>query len=203
MTIQQIYYAIVISEMGSLNKAAEQLYISQPSLTSAVKELEKSVGITIFNRTGRGVTLTNDGREFLMYARQLYSQYEQLQQRYARSETVKKKFSISTQHYSFAVKAFVEMAKQFDTRQYEFSIMEERTREVIADVSTARSEIGILYLSDFNRQAVTKLLRMNELEFHPLINCQAYVYLWKGHPLAGQKSICFADLQDYPCLQFD
>ena len=203
MTIQQIYYAIVISEMGSLNKAAEQLYISQPSLTSAVKELEKSVGITIFNRTGRGVTLTNDGREFLMYARQLYSQYEQLQQRYARSETVKKKFSISTQHYSFAVKAFVEMAKQFDTRQYEFSIMEERTREVIADVSTARSEIGILYLSDFNRQAVTKLLRMNELEFHPLINCLAYVYLWMGHPLAGQKSICFADLQDYPCLQFD
>ena len=203
MTIQQIYYAIVISETGSLNKAAEHLYISQPSLTSAMKELEKSVGITIFNRTGRGVTLTNDGREFLMYARQLYSQYDQLQQRYAKSETVKKKFSISTQHYSFAVKAFVEMAKQFDTRQYEFSIMEERTREVISDVSTARSEIGILYLSDFNRAAVTKLLRMNELEFHPLINCQAYVYLWKGHPLAEKKTICFEDLQDYPCLQFD
>ena len=203
MTIQQIYYAIVISETGSLNKAAEHLYISQPSLTSAMKELEKSVGITIFNRTGRGVTLTNDGREFLMYARQLYSQYDQLQQRYAKSETVKKKFSISTQHYSFAVKAFVEMAKQFDTRQYEFSIMEERTREVISDVSTARSEIGILYLSDFNRAAVTKLLRMNELEFHPLINCQAYVYLWKGHPLAAKKTICFEDLQDYPCLQFD
>ncbi|MBR4445120.1 MAG: LysR family transcriptional regulator [Solobacterium sp.] len=203
MTIQQIYYAIVISEMGSLNKAAEQLYISQPSLTSAVKELEKSVGITIFNRTGRGVTLTNDGREFLMYARQLYSQYEQLQQRYASSENVKKKFSVSTQHYSFAVKAFVEMAKQFDTRQYEFSIMEERTREVIQDVAASRSEIGILYLSDFNRQAVMKILRVNELEFHPLITCQAYVYLHKSHPLAERTSISFADLQDYPCLQFD
>ncbi len=203
MTIQQIYYAIVISETGSINKAAEKLYISQPSLTSAIQELEKSVGIQIFNRTGRGVTLTNDGKEFLLYARQVYSQYEQLQDRYSGSEKIRKKFGVSTQHYSFAIKAFVEMVKKFDTTEYEFAIMEERTREVIDDAASARSEIGILYLSDFNRSAINKLLRTNNLEFHHLIDCQAYVYIYKDHPLAKRKSIRLSQLQEYPCLQFD
>lgn len=203
MTIQQIYYAIVISETGSINKAAEQLYISQPSLTSAVQELEKSIGIQIFNRTGRGVTLTRDGAEFLLYARQVYSQYENLQNRYAGTAEIRKKFAVSTQHYSFAVKAYVEMVKKFDTKEYEFAIMEERTREVIADVANIRSEIGILYLSDFNRSAITKLLRTNSLEFHHLIDCEAYVYIYKDHPLAKRKSIRLAQLADYPCLQFD
>ena len=203
MTIQQIYYAIVVAEAGSINKAAETLYISQPSLTSAIQELEKSAGITIFNRSGRGVTLTNDGREFLLHARQVYSQYEQLQNRYSADGNIKKKFAVSTQHYSFAVKAYVEMVKQFDTTEYEFAIMEERTREVISDVSTMRSEIGILYLSEFNRSAITKLLRTNSLEFHHLIDCQAYVYIYRKHPLAKKKSIQLSELQDYPCLQFD
>ncbi|MBQ9327362.1 MAG: LysR family transcriptional regulator [Solobacterium sp.] len=203
MTIQQIYYAIVISETGSINKAAETLYISQPSLTSALQELEKSIGITIFNRSGRGVTVTNDGKEFLQYARQVYNQYEQLQERYGAGGHLKKKFSVSTQHYSFAIKAFVEMVKKFDTREYEFSIMEERTKEVISDVSNARSELGILYLSDFNRSVIGKLLRANGLEFHHLIDCNAYVYVYREHPLARQKSIKFSQLEDYPCLSFD
>lgn len=203
MTIQQIYYAITVSECGSINKAAEMLYISQPSLTSAIQELEKSIGIQIFNRTGRGVTVTNDGREFLLYARQVYSQYEQLRSRYSGDEKIRKKFAVSTQHYSFAIKAFVEMVKKFDTTEYDFAIMEERTKEVIADVAGIRSEIGILYLSDFNRSAITKLLRTNSLEFHHLIDCQAYVYIYKDHPLAKKKSITLSQLQEYPCLQFD
>ncbi|MDO4414470.1 MAG: LysR family transcriptional regulator [Erysipelotrichaceae bacterium] len=203
MTIQQILYAIVIAEKGSINKAAETLYISQPSLTSAVQELEKSIGIQIFNRSGRGVTLTNDGREFLLYARQVYSQYENLENRYSNKEQIKKKFAVSTQHYSFAIKAYVEMVKKFDTAEYEFAIMEERTREVISDVANIRSEIGILYLSDFNRSAITKILRTNNLEFHHLIDCQAYVYIYKDHPLAKRKSIRLDQLYDYPCLQFD
>ena len=203
MTIQQIYYAIVIAETGSINKAAETLYISQPSLTSAVQELEKSIGIQIFNRTGRGVTLTNDGKEFLLYARQVYSQYENLQSRYSPGGQIKKKFAVSTQHYSFVIKAYVEMVKKFDTSEYEFAVMEERTREVIADVANMRSEIGILYLSDFNSSAITKLLRTNSLEFHHLIDCEAYVYIHKNHPLAKRKSIRLEQLQDYPCLQFD
>ena len=203
MTIQQIYYAIVISETGSINKAAEKLYISRPSLTSAIQELEKSIGIQIFNRTGRGVTLTNDGAEFILYARQVYSQYENLEERYSNGQQIRKKFAVSTQHYSFAIKAYVEMVKKFDTKEYEFAIMEERPREVIAAVAGIRSEIGILYLSDFNRSAITKLLRTNNLEFHHLIDCEAYVYIYKDHPLAKKKSIRLDQLADYPCLQFD
>ena len=203
MTLQQLKYAIIISEMGSLNKASEVLYIAQPSLTSSIQELEKELGITIFNRSARGVTLTNDGEEFIQYARQVILQYERLLEKYGKSETIKKKFGISTQHYSFAVKSFVEMVKQFDTGEYEFAIRETKTREVIDDVSAGRSEVGILYLSDFNRKAIEKLLRANNLEFHHLIDCDAYVYLWKGHPLASKKSIRFEELADYPCLSFE
>ena len=163
MTIQQLNYAIIISEMGSLNKASEVLYIAQPSLTSAIQELEKELGITIFNRSARGVTLTNDGEEFIQYARQVVQQYDRLLEKYGKADSVKKKFGISTQHYSFAVKSFVEMVKQFDTGEYEFAIRETKTREVIDDVSAGRSEVGILYLSDFNRKAIEKLLRANSL----------------------------------------
>ena len=196
-------YIITISENGSLNKAAEVLFITQPSLTSAVRELEKELGITLFNRGGKGVTLTNDGTEFLQYARQVVAQYDRLLEKYGRSGTLRKKFGISTQHYSFAVKSFVEMVKQFDTDEYEFAIRETKTSEVIEDVTTGKSEVGILYLSDFNRKAIGKFLKTNQLEFHPLIQCEPYVYLWKGHPLAKQKSIRLAELRDYPCLSFE
>ncbi|MBO5564722.1 MAG: LysR family transcriptional regulator [Lachnospiraceae bacterium] len=203
MTFQQLHYVIVISETGSINKASEVLYISQPSLTAAVQELEKDIGIKIFQRSGRGVTLTNDGREFLLHAREVYAQYEQLVEKYEHNENLKAKFSVSTQHYSFAVKAFVELVKKSDTSKYEFAIMETKTRDVISDVATLKSEIGILYLSNFNRTAIQKLLRSNRLEFTPLIHCQAYVYLWKGHPLAKKRSIRFEELSEYPCVAFD
>ena len=203
MTIQQLKYIIAISENGSLNKAAEALFMTQPSLTSAVRELEKELGITIFNRGGKGVTLTNDGTEFLQYARQVVAQYERLLEKYGKGGTLRKKFGISTQHYSFAVKSFVEMVKQFDTEEYEFAIRETKTADVIEDVTTGKSEVGILYLSDFNRKAIGKFLKSNQLEFHSLIQCEPYVYLWKGHPLAKQKSIRLAELRDYPCLSFE
>lgn len=203
MTIQQLNYVITISEKGSLNKAAEVLYVTQPSLTSAVRELEKELGITLFNRGGKGVTLTNDGAEFIQYARQVVAQYDRLLEKYGKGGNLRKKFGISAQHYSFAVKSFVEMVKQFDTDEYEFAIRETRTREVIEDVTTGRSEIGILFLSGFNRKAIGKFLKSSQLEFHPLIECEPYVYLWKGHPLAGQKSIRLEELRDYPCLSFE
>ncbi|WP_434310522.1 LysR family transcriptional regulator [Hominifimenecus sp. rT4P-3] len=203
MTLQQLHYVITIAEVGSLNKAAEILYMAQPSLTSSMQELERELGITIFYRSGRGVSLTQDGAEFLLYARQVYNQYESLMDKYGKSQNLKRKFGVSTQHYSFAVKAFVELVKRFDTSQYEFAIRETKTRDVILDVGTLRSEIGILYLSDFNRAAINKLLRTGNLEFHHLIDCQAYVYLWSGHPLAQNKSICFDELKDYPCLSFE
>ena len=203
MTLQQIYYALTISQTGSLNKAAEILYVAQPSLTGAMQELEKELGITIFHRSGRGVSLTNDGLEFITYAREIYHQYETLMSKYGKAGKRKKKFGVSTQHYSFAVNSFVEMVKQFDTEEYEFAIRETKTKEVIDDVITSRSEIGILYLSDFNRQALEKLFRANGLEFHRLITCDAYVYLWTEHPLAGRQSIRFEELSDYPCLSFE
>lgn len=203
MTLQQLYYVITISQAGSLNKAAEILYITQPSLTSAVQELEKELGITLFYRSGRGVSLTNDGAEFLFHARQVYYQYEALMDKFGKAQNYKKKFGVSTQHYSFAVKAFVELVKGFDTSEYEFAIRETKTREVIQDVANMRSEVGILYLSEFNQAAINKLLRNCSLEFHHLIDCQAYVYLWAGHPLAKCESISFEQLKDYPCLSFE
>lgn len=203
MTLQQLNYVITISETGSLNKAAEVLYVAQPSLTSAIKELEKELGVPIFHRSGKGVTLTNDGMEFLLHARQIYQQYEALLDKFGKPGARKKKFGVSTQHYSFVVKAFVEMVKRFDTKEYEFAMRETKTYDVINDVSTLKSEIGILFLSDFNRKIITKLLSANHLEFHRLIDCQAYVYLWRGHPLAGRSSITFAELDDYPCLSFE
>jgi DNA-binding transcriptional LysR family regulator len=177
--------------------------VSQPSLTSALRELEKELGIIIFNRSGRGVTLTNDGTEFIRYAQDIVSQYSRLMEKYGKDGTRKKKFGISTQHYSFAVKSFVEMVRHFDMAEYEFAIRETKTREVIEDVTTGRSEIGILYKSDFNGKVIDKLLNAANLEFHRLIECRAYVYLWKGHPLAGRNSIRIEDLEDYPALSFE
>ena len=203
MTLQQIYYTIKISETGSMNKAAEILYVAQPSLSGAIHDLEDELGITIFHRSGRGVTLTNDGVEFLAYARQVYSQYEALLDKYGDSGKRKKKFGVSTQHYSFIVKSFVEMVKQFDTEEYEFAVRETKTKEVIEDVSTLKSEIGILYLSNFNQAAISKILKSNGLEFHKLIDCSVYAYLWKGHLLAKEPSLKLEQLCKYPCLSFE
>ncbi len=203
MTLQQILYVITISEYGSMNKAAEMLYISQPTLTSAVKELENEVGINIFQRTGKGTVPTAEGEEFLIYARQLYQQYELLNERYIHSGNIKRKFGVSSQHYSFAVKAFVETVKQFDMQKYEFAMREEKTADVINDVSNLKSEIGLLYLNEFNKKIIGKMLRDNQLEFYKLIDCKAYVYIWKGHPLAKNSSISFSQLTDYPCLSFE
>ena len=203
MTLQQLSYAIAISEAGSLNKASEVLYVSQPSLTESVKELEKELGITIFIRSGRGVTLTPEGSDFILYARQVINDYSELVERFDSTKNFKKKFGVSTQHYSFAVKAFVELVRDNDTSRYELAIRETRTQQVISDVANLKSEIGIIYLSEFNKRAIGKLLRTANLEFHPLINCDAYVYLWSGHPLAKKKSISFEDLKDYPCLSFE
>ena len=203
MTLTQLHYIITIAETKSFNKAAEQLYVSQPSLTSAMKELEKELGITLFYRSGRGVTLTNDGTEFLLYAKQIYGQYESVLEKYGKGGSYKKKFGVSTQHYSFVVKAFVDMAKEFDMSKYEFAIRETKTAEVLSDVSTMKSEIGVLYLCDFNRKSMEKLMKSAGLEFHHLIDCQAYVYIWKNHPLASESSISFAELEGYPCLSFE
>lgn len=203
MTLQQINYVVAITETGSMSKAAERLYLSQPTLTSSVHDLEEELGFQIFNRSRKGVTLTAEGTEFLPYARQLLGQYTDLAERYGLSSNRKWEFAVSTQHYSFAVKAFVELTKQFDDAEYQMALRETKTLDVIKDVSCLRSEIGILYLDEYNRKAIEKLLRDNELDFHSLILCDAYVYLWKGHPHADKSSISFEALTPYPCISFE
>lgn len=201
MTLQQIRYCLTIAETGSMNRSAEKLYVTQPALTGAIQELETELAITIFNRTNRGVTLTNEGRRFLHYARQIYQQYELMEQEYLRPK--KRVFGVSTQHYSFVTKAFVDTARQFDASRFEYAIRETRTVDVIHDVAQGRSAIGVLFRSRHNRMVLNKMLSENRLEFHPLIQCSAYVYLWRGHPLAKNASISMEELQDYPCLCFE
>lgn len=203
MTLQQIHYALTISELGSMNRASERLFVSQPTLTKALKELEAELGITIFRRTSRGVSQTNEGTEFLMHARQLYQQYELICERYGDASSIKRRFCVSAQHYSFAVNAFVETVKRFDLLKYEYAIRETRTYDVISDVGTLRSEIGILYINDFNRKMLEKLFRDFDIEFHHLIKCSPYVYIARSNPLAEQDVITLEDLEPYPCLAFE
>lgn len=203
MTLQQLRYAIAIADCNSMNKAAQSLFISQPSLSASIRDLENEIGITIYKRTNRGITITPEGDEFLGYARQVAEQYELINQRYVDKKSVKKKFSVSTQHYSFAVKAFVEMVKQFGMDEYEFAVHETKTYEVIENVKNFKSELGILYLNDFNRKVITKILKENNLVFKELFQCKTYVYLWKGNPLAQKDLITMEDLEEYPCLSFD
>lgn len=203
MTLSQLRYAITVSDAKSMNEAAKRLFISQPSLSSSIKDLEEETGIDIFRRTNRGISLTPDGEEFIGYARQVVEQYQLIEARYIQKEEVKKKFSVSMQHYTFAVNAFVEMVKQFGMDEYEFAIHETKTNDVIEDVRNFRSEIGILYINDFNRKVLSKIFKDNNLEFHELLPCKIYVYLWKGHPLASKSEIALEELSEYPCLSFE
>ena len=203
MTLTQLKYVITIADTGSMNEAAKLLFISQPSLSLALKELENEIGLELFKRTNRGVTVTPEGEEFLGYARQVVEQYQLVEDRYIEKKDVKKKFSVSMQHYTFAVKAFVEMVKQFGMDEYEFAVYETRTYDVLMDVKNFKSELGILYRNDFNAKVLNKLMKDNNLEFHDLFSCGTYVYLWKDHPLADKTEITMEELKEYPCLSFD
>jgi DNA-binding transcriptional LysR family regulator len=203
MTIAQLKYAIEVASSNSMNEAAGKLFISQPSLSASIKELETETGVDLFRRTNRGICITPEGEEFIGYARQVVQQYELIEAKYISKENQKKKFSVSTQHYAFAVNAFAQMVKQFGMDEYEFAIYETRTNDVIEDVKNFKSEIGILYLNEFNKRVLTKIFADNNLEFHPLLECGIYVYMWKGHPLAGQKEITLEQLEEYPCLSFE
>lgn len=202
MTLTQLKYAITVANASSMNEAARKLFISQPSLSTAIRELEAEIGLELFRRSNRGISITPEGEEFLGYARQMVEQYELIESKYISKVQPKKRFSVSMQHYTFAVNAFVEMVKQFGMDEYEFAVYETRTWDVIEDVKNFRSEIGILYLNDFNRQMLTKLFHENSLEFHELLDCGVYVYLWKGHPLADREEIALEELDEYPCLAF-
>ena len=185
-----------------MNEAAKQLFISQPSLSETMKELETEIGLDIFLRSNRGIVITPEGEEFLGYARQVTEQFGLLQSKYI-DKKVKEKFSVSTQHYTFAVKAFVETVKQIGMEQYEFAVHETTTISVIENVKNFKSEIGVLYENDFNEKVLNKMFKENGLEFVELFSCDTFVYLWSGHPLAKQDVITMEELDEYPCLSFD
>lgn len=202
MTLQQLKYALTIADCGSMNEAAKQLFISQPSLSETMKELETEIGLDIFLRSNRGIVITPEGEEFLGYARQVTEQFGLLKSKYI-DKKVKEKFSVSTQHYTFAVKAFVETVKQIGMEQYEFAVHETTTISVIENVKNFKSEIGVLYENDFNEKVLNKMFKENGLEFVELFSCDTFVYLWSGHPLAKQDVITMEELDEYPCLSFD
>ena len=202
MTLTQLRYIIAIADTGSMNEAAKQLFISQPSLSETMKELETEIGLDIFLRSNRGIVITPEGEEFLGYARQVTEQFGLLQSKYI-DKKVKEKFSVSTQHYTFAVKAFVETVKQIGMEQYEFAVHETTTISVIENVKNFKSEIGVLYENDFNEKVLNKMFKENGLEFVELFSCDTFVYLWSGHPLAKQDVITMEELDEYPCLSFD
>lgn len=203
MTLIQLKYIITVAEEKSMNEAAKRLFISQPSLSSAIKDIEEEIGFHVFKRSNKGVIVTSEGEEFIGYARQVVEQYTLLETKYIEKERVKKKFGVSTQHYTFAVNAFIEMVKQFGMEEYEFAIRETKTYEIIEDVKNFKSEIGILYLNEFNRNVLMKLFSECGLEFQPILDCPIYVYVWKGHPLAEKDEIALDELENYPCLSFE
>ncbi|MBE6002450.1 MAG: LysR family transcriptional regulator [Sarcina sp.] len=203
MTIQQIQYVMMIADAGSINSAAKELYISQSRLSGTVRELEQELGITLFLRNNRGIQVTPEGEEFLGYARQVMDQYRLMEEKYLRSGKRKARFSVSMQHYTFAVQAFIRTVRACGSDNYEFSVYETRTEEVIRNVQSLKSEVGVLYLNDFNRSVLTKIMRDSGVEFIPLVDCSISVYLWKGHPLAERREIGIEQLAPYPCISFD
>ncbi|MCL2202442.1 MAG: LysR family transcriptional regulator [Defluviitaleaceae bacterium] len=203
MTLQHLKYFIEIANCGSISKAAKNLYVTQPSLSSAVKDLEGEVGIELFSRTPKGISLTTDGIEFLGYARQVMEQASLLEQRYLHKKPSRRLCSISTQHYAFAVNAFVNMVKKSGADEYEFTLRETRTYEIIADVKNLRSELGILYMNTFNRKVIEKLLCENGLVFYPLFTAEPHVFISSANPLAAKEYVTTQDLADYPCLSFE
>ena len=203
MTLQQLKYIITVAETGTITEAANRLYITQPSLTNAIHELEKEMHIVIFNRTNKGITLSREGEDFLGYARQVLEQAAILEDKYKNGDGGKKQFCVSTQHYSFAVNAFVDLIKEYGQDAYDFSLRETQTYEIIEDVARMRSEIGILFLNDFNEAVLQKLLKSQDLEFHLLFVAKPHVFISRRHPLASKEVITNEELQQYPYLSFE
>lgn len=203
MTLQQLKYVITVANTGTITEAANRLFISQPSLTNAIHELEKEMNITIFNRTNKGISISKEGEDFLGYARQVLEQAAILEDKYKGGSGGKKQFCVSTQHYSFAVNAFVDLIKEYGQDEYDFSLRETQTYEIIEDVARMRSEIGILFLNDFNETVLDKILKSHELEFHPLFVARPHVFISRKHPLAGNAVITNEELEQYPYLSFE
>lgn len=203
MTLQQLKYAVAVAECGNVTAASQKIFISQPSLTTAIHELEKEIGITIFSRTNKGVVLTNEGDEFLGYARQVLEQASLLEEKYLGKMHKQTRFSVTCQHYSFAVNAFVDVIKEFGGSEYDYTLRESRTSKIIDDVSRLKSEIGILYMNRSNSEVISKLLKKNDLVFSELFTAKPHVFISKTNPLAKKEMISLEDLKAFPYLTYE
>lgn len=203
MRIQQLHYIVKIVETGSMNEAAKQLFITQPSLSNAVRDLEREMGIEIFIRNPKGITLTKDGVEFLSYARQILEQTALMEERYKSTDKNRELFSVSAQHYAFVVNAFVSLLKGADMSRYELFLRETRTYEIIDDVKNFRSEIGVLFLNSYNRDVLTKMFDDNHLTYTKLFTAQPHIFVSKTNPLAQKDRVSLEDLEDFPYLSYD
>lgn len=203
MTLQQLKYVAAVAEKGTISDAAKALFISQPSLTNSIKELENEMQITIFNRTNKGIIVSNVGNEFLAYARQVLEQADLLEEKFLNGKQQSPRFSVSTQHYSFAVNAFVDVIREFGGNQYDFTLRETQTYEIIEDVNRRISELGILYTSAKNEEVLMKLMKQNGLEFEELFVASPHVFISSKHPLAVKEILTLEELDEYPYLSFE
>lgn len=203
MTIQQLRYAAETAACESLSEAARRLYVSQPSLTKAIHDLEDEIGLSIFVRSNRGVAVSRDGEVFLRYARQVLDQMSLLERQYGPTRQVRPTFCVSTQHYAFAVNALVDLINACGGKVYDFRLRETQTYEIIEDVASCRSELGILYLDRFNESVLGKVLQERSLTFTPLLQAKPHVFLCRTHPLARRAAVSLEDMTSYPYLSFE
>ncbi len=203
MKLQQLRYVVKVAECGSITEASRRLFVSQPSITASIRDLENEMGVHIFERTNKGVIVSEEGETFLGYARQVLDQADLLEGKYKGTSEQVPHFSVSCQHYSFAVNAFVDVIREFDAARYDFTLREEQTHEIIEDVAHMKSELGILYLSEHNREVIERMLAANELVFEGLFCATPHVFVCAGHPLAGRSSVTLGDLEDYPFLSYE
>ncbi len=203
MTLQQLKYAIEIARSGSMNEAAKKLFISQPSLSNSIRELESELGVVIFDRTNRGISISSDGIEFLGYARQIIEQAEFIEDRYHGRKEKLMHFSISTQHYAFVVNAFTTLMREIETTQYEFNLRETKTYEIIDDVRTLRSDVGILYINELNSKVMNKIFSDSNLKFTPLFNANPHIIIRGNHPLVSKESVTTQDISQFPYITFE
>lgn len=203
MTLQQLTYLVTVAECGNITDAAERLFISQPSLSAAIHKLEKEMNVTAFVRSNKGITVTREGEELLSFARMLLEQASLMEEHFGAGKKRVPRFSLSCQHYSFAINAFVDLVKKYDADKYTFIIRETQTGEIIEDVATGKSELGILYLSENNETVISKMLNKNELIFKELYTAQPHVFINETHPLAGKERITLEALKPYPYLVYE
>jgi len=203
MTLQQLRYVDAVAECGSINDAARRVFVTQPTLTEAIRNLEEELRVALFTRSNRGVSLTREGEEFIASARQILDDAARIQEKYTGKAVRRPQFAVSCQHYAFAVDAFMEVVRANDADSYDFTLRETVTSEIIDDVARHRSEIGILYLSKRNERAITMILRKEELEFEELFAAKPHVFLSKKHPLARKKIIIPEELDAYPYLSYE